>query len=323
MQSMTLDIILLNFIGQILLIVLFAIGVGTLSSMLGIGGGIFNTPLLIIVFGLSAQSAAASSLVAALFVAGASSIAYFCQRPSPIIIRSGLLLAVMAIPGSLTGVLIRTLITNDYILRLIFGFLLFPIAIKIIFSQLRGTQSTPLEPSIIDLAQIPKARLAYSLGASFFGGIVAGILGLGGGVIFVPVLTLLLQTPIHAAVATSMFIIIFSASAGTVLNYVGGYINLFFVLALGTGMVIGGLIGPRFVRKIKATQLKQLFGLILLLPIIRMMRLGQLWLDPVGTNFILALIGDLIIWLLLLLIIGLIIGYKKQTTSKPLEQESS
>lgn len=323
MHSMTLDLTLLNFVGEILLIVLFAIGVGTLSSMLGIGGGSFNTPLLIIIFGLSAQSAAASSLVAALFVAGASSFAYFRQHPSPIIIKSGLLLAIAAIPGSLAGVLIRTLITNDYILRLIFGCLLFPIAVKIIFSSQRRTQPAPLETVRINLANIPKARLAYSFAGSFLGGIVAGILGLGGGVIFVPVLTLLLQAPIHAAVATSMFIIIFTTSAGTVLNYVGGYINPFFVLALGTGMVIGGLIGPRFVRKINATQLKQLFGLILLLPIIRMMRLGQLWLDPAGINFVLALLGDLIIWLLLLLVIGLIIVYKKQTTSKPLEQQSS
>ena len=45
-------------------IALYAVGVGTISSMVGIGGGVFNTPLLIIIFLLSAQVAPATSLVA-------------------------------------------------------------------------------------------------------------------------------------------------------------------------------------------------------------------------------------------------------------------
>ncbi|MFX1579437.1 MAG: hypothetical protein ACFFBJ_07280, partial [Promethearchaeota archaeon] len=57
-------------------IALYAVGVGTISSMVGIGGGIFNTPLLMIIFLLSAQFAPATALIAALFLAVASSVVY-------------------------------------------------------------------------------------------------------------------------------------------------------------------------------------------------------------------------------------------------------
>jgi uncharacterized membrane protein YfcA len=299
------DLILLDFIVRIALIVLFAVGVGTLSSMLGIGGGVINTPLLIIVFGLTAQAAASSSLFAALFVASASSLAYFWQKPSPILTKLGLLLALAAIPGSLTGVFLRTLIVDDNLLRLLFGLLLFPIALRMIFSLGTKTGNTP-QHTANERPAPRNPQIIYALIGTYGGGVLAGLLGVGGGVVVVPVLHLVIGAPIHMATATSMFIMIFTTSAGTTLNFVIGQIDLFFSLALGLGMVMGGLLGPKLALKLPATRLKHLFGIILLLPIIRMMRLGQLWLDPTGTNFLLTLLGDLIIWLLLVLAIGLI-----------------
>ena len=101
---------------EIMLIAAFAIGVGTISSMVGIGGGIINTPLLIIIFGLTAQTAPATALVAALFVAVASTVAYYRQNPRPIMFKPGLFLAVMTVPGSLVGVALREYIVDDYVL---------------------------------------------------------------------------------------------------------------------------------------------------------------------------------------------------------------
>ena len=117
------------------LIAIYAVGVGTISSMVGIGGGIFNTPLLMIVFFLSEQFAPATALVAALFLAVASSIAYWRQEPRPIIPRAGLFLAITTVPGSLIGVTLRTMIQSPYALRLIFGLALMPVAIRMLFCR--------------------------------------------------------------------------------------------------------------------------------------------------------------------------------------------
>ncbi|MFW9982918.1 MAG: TSUP family transporter, partial [Candidatus Thorarchaeota archaeon] len=119
-------------------IAIYAVVVGTISSMVGIGGGIFNTPLLMIIFlvgiEFAEQIAPATALVAALFLAIASSIAYWRQSPRPILPKVGLFLAITTVPGSLLGVILRTMIESPYVLRLIFGITLMPVAIRMMFA---------------------------------------------------------------------------------------------------------------------------------------------------------------------------------------------
>ncbi|MGV9169226.1 MAG: sulfite exporter TauE/SafE family protein [Promethearchaeia archaeon] len=293
---------------DILPIAIFAIAVGTISSMVGIGGGIINTPLLIIVFLLNEQAAPATALVAALFVAVASTISYARQDPSPIVPKAGLFLAITTIPGSLVGVVLREIIPNDYILRLIFGISLFPVALKMLFAKRRGTSVEDM--ALFDFSDISYTRLAISLVGGFIGGAAAGLLGIGGGAVVVPVLTILMGMPIHGAVATSMFTMIFTASAGTLRNYTGGHINPFFAIALGIGMMVGAQIGPRIACEVDAVGLKRVFGLVLVFPLVKMMKLGQMWLDPADQSIMIATIGDIIIWLFIVVPIGLLRYYQ-------------
>ena len=62
-------------------IVLISVGIGIIGSMTGISGGAFKTPLLIILFALTAELAAAASLISALFVAVVSTVVYHRQKP--------------------------------------------------------------------------------------------------------------------------------------------------------------------------------------------------------------------------------------------------
>ncbi|MCK5238421.1 MAG: sulfite exporter TauE/SafE family protein [Candidatus Thorarchaeota archaeon] len=303
---------------EILLIAAFAIGVGTVSSMVGIGGGIINTPLLIIIFGLTAQTAPATALVAALFVAAASTVPYYRQKPRPIMLKAGLFLAIMTIPGSLVGVALRELILDDYVLRLIFGVALFPVAIKMLFAKKKGKAD---EISSFKFSELSNSRLILSLVGGFIGGISAGLLGIGGGAVVVPVLIILMGVPIHAAVATSMFTMIFTASAGTVRNIIGGHIDPFYVLALGIGMIVGAQIGPKLASRVNAVQLKQVFGLILVFPLVKMMYLGQMLLDPLNQSFLMAIIGDIIIWLAIIIPIGVLRFYQIRGEQPQISQE--
>jgi len=291
---------------EAVVVILFAIGVGTLASMLGIGGGIINTPLLIIVFGVSAQIAPASTLVAALFVAVSSTVAYGRQKPSPILVKTGLLLSLLTVPGTFAGIFLRNAITDDYLLRLIFGVVLFPVAVSMLFAKKRSKGSSRSKSTVDGFSGLTKGRLVLSLAGAFSGGIVSGLMGLGGGVLVVPVLDILMGVPMHAAAATSMLTMIFTASSGTILNYALGQIDLFFSVTLGIGMVIGAQIGSRLARRVDAVRLKQLFGLVLVFPLIKMMKLGQLWLDPAGTSYLVSTLGDLIIWLLIVVPIGIL-----------------
>jgi hypothetical protein len=150
---------------------------------------------------------------------------------------------------------------------------------------------------------------------AFGGGITSGLLGLGGGSIIVPVLCVILGLPMHAAVATSMFTMIFTATSGTVMNYFVllefGEVEriMIYGIILGIGMVVGGQIGPSLACRINAVQLKQIFGLILIYPIVRMMKLGQIWLDPMNQSPLMSTIGDLTIWLALIIPVGILRFY--------------
>ncbi len=304
-------------IETVILLAIYAVGVGTISSMVGIGGGIFNTPLLIIIFLFDAQNASATALVAALFVAASSSIPYWRQKPRPTMVKAGLFLAIMTIPGSWAGIWLREIIAEDMILRYIFGISLFPVALKMLFAKKKkGVEDSSSEIESFDMSELSNQRLALTLVGAFVGGVAAGLLGIGGGAIVVPVLTLLMGLPIHAAVATSMFTMIFTASAGTGLNAVWGYIDPFYALSLGIGMVIGAQIGPRFACKVNSVQLKRAFGLILVFPLVKMMELGHIWLDPLGdVNSALSLLGNIIIWLIVVTPIGLVRYYQLRKQS--------
>lgn len=295
MQEMIMDVVLIAF---------YAVGVGTISSMVGIGGGIFNTPLLMIIFLLSAQVAPATALVAALFLAIASSIAYWRQDPRPIIPKVGLFLAITTAPGSVIGVALRTMIVEDYVLRIIFGVALMPVAIKMLFAVRREKGDIASELARYNMSDLTDKRLVISLFGGFIGGISAGLLGIGGGAVIVPVLSVLMGLPMHAAVATSMFTMMFTASAGTAMNILQGWVNPYYAVALGIGMLIGAQIGSRMAPRVDSVQLKRVFGLILVFPLVKMMKLGQMWLDPSGLDILMSTVGDIIIWLAIVVPIG-------------------
>jgi uncharacterized membrane protein YfcA len=300
---------------EILFIVIFAIGVGTIASMVGIGGGILNTPLLVIVFGLVTVNARSSALVAALFVAISSSIAYYRQNPQPTVYKAGFFLAITTIPGSWVGGWLAVTIFENYgdvALRWVFAILLFPVALKMLFAKKKGNDDWVSELASYDFSKLPSRTLGYALAGAFLGGIVANLLGLGGGVIIVPVLAMIMGLPIHAAAATSMFTMIFTTSAGTVQNIFAGTVDPYYSLALGLGMIIGAQFGPKLACRVNSVQLKQIFGLILVYPLVRMVKAGQLVFDPTGTNYFLATLGDVIIWLVIVVPIALLRVYQKR-----------
>ena len=279
------------------LLIMLAIGVGTLASMLGIGGGVIMVPLLIIVFGLSPLLAPSTTLLAALFAAIGSSLAYHRQKPRPVIVKAGVFLAATSVPGSVVGVWLRLLVPGDFALRLIFAVLLLPIAIRMLFAKKKGESDYVSEVGSFQFSRVTNQKLVYSLIGSFCAGILSGLLGIGGGVLMVPVFSMVMGLPMHAAVATSMLTMIFTAMSGTVMNYLTGEIDLFYSAMLSIGMVTGAQFGPKLIRRVNAVRLKQIFGVVLVLPLIKMAELGQLWLDPTKVSYLIATVGDIIIWL--------------------------
>ncbi|MGY5880347.1 MAG: sulfite exporter TauE/SafE family protein [Candidatus Thorarchaeota archaeon] len=284
----------------------FIIGLG--SSMVGVSGGVFRTPLLIIVFGLAAQFSTAVSLFSVIFLAVPSSIEYNRNEKKPIFFNIGLLIALLAVPGLLIGVILKSMIVDDYILRVIFGVSLFPIALMMLLTKRKSNgMDSQCDIPEYDLASNSSLRLIFAGFGCIVAGIAGAMLGIGGGALIVPILCIILGMPMLAAAATSVFAMIFISVSGTIMNLaiipqIGNVsLFLFYSAALGIGLVIGGRFGAKKACSVDGVFLRRLFGAILVFPLVHMMYLGQLWLNPSGTSLLTCTIGDILIWIFVVL----------------------
>lgn len=106
------------------------------------------------------------------------------------------------------------------------------------------------------------ANLKWAMPVTFIGGFLGGLLGLGGGVIYVPVLTMLVGLPIHIAAATSTFLILFSTLLAIGFRVEGGNIDWNIAIPMAIGAVVGGRIGANYAKKVKSSWLLTAFWTI-------------------------------------------------------------
>ena len=109
----------------------------------------------------------------------------------------------------------------------------------------------------------------YLTPLAFLGGFVAGIGGLGGGIVMVPILHLIIGLPMHFATATSAFIMIFSSSSALITAAFNPDLNLNiiwwpYVAGLAIGIIVGAQIGAQIAKRMKAPPLKIIFAIALI-----------------------------------------------------------
>jgi uncharacterized membrane protein YfcA len=264
----------------ILLLSLLGIFAGFVGGMLGVGGGIFLVPILVLVFDLEAQQAAGTSLVMVMFTALSGTAAYFRQKR--IDWKVGMSAAFVTVPGAMIGAYATQLFSSKN-LAMIFGVVLFLMAGFMIRRSYHTTnQSTksatvPKNSStigkgvwrrrIVDSAGMVfeyDARMYYGLALLLLGGVASGFLGIGGGSIVVPILTAYVGLPMHVAVATSMLTMIFTAISGVSAHIALGHVLIEYVIPLVIGILLGAQLGARTANRLKSANLERLFAFMVL-----------------------------------------------------------
>lgn len=245
------------------LLVLAGVGVGAAGSMLGIGGGIFMVPLLLLT-GLvpTAQVATGTSIVGVMANGLSSTVAYARKRVTNW--RVGLAVIPGAMGGGWLGPWIGERIRSET-LALAFGiFLLYPAGILLLGKQpkdlFRGRGREGVGP-------------VWALGIGLLAGTAGGLFGIGGGVIMVPALTLL-SLDMVPAVATSLLVMIPSAGTATVRHALAGNTRWDLALPLALGVGMGSQIGPLVATRLPAVWLRRLFSLVLFYTAFQMIRTG-------------------------------------------------
>jgi len=253
---------------NVFLVLFFAaIGIGGLASLLGVGGGIFMVPLLLLGgFVPITQEAAGTSIAAVVFTSLSSSIAYGMKRL--INVRIGLYLMPTTILGAWCGACLTTVIEPHW-LAIAFGLLLiYPVAMMI-----QGKPPKEIGPSLRgEIKGAPPVLIAALLGLA--AGVASGLFGIGGGTVMVPALAVFLGLDIVAAVATSLFVMAPSALIATYQHWAQGHLHPELALPLILGIVIGAQIGPCIGTRIPKKRLRQLFGIVLLYAAINMIIKG-------------------------------------------------
>ena len=240
-----------------LLLILAGIGIGGVASLLGVGGGIFMVPLLLLGgFVHTTQAAVGTSILGVVFTSLSGSIAYARRRL--VSYRLGLLLMPFTVVGAWVAARLTAVIASRW-LSVAFGvFLLYPIV-----TMLRGQSGQDLRLSL--KGKLEGSR-AYALAgvAGLLAGAGNGLFGIGGGTVLVPFFAVFLGLDILTAVATSLFIMLPSSIVASYQHWIQGNLHTDLALPLIIGLAIGAQLGPVLSSRIPKRRLRQLFGLVLL-----------------------------------------------------------
>ena len=104
----------------------------------------------------------------------------------------------------------------------------------------------------------------------FLSGILSGLLGVGGGLLIVPIFMLLLGKDMHTAVATSLALIVPTAIAGALFHWSVGRVDVKLFLICAGFAVAGGVLGAWLAGSVSPTFLRRIFAALLLIVAVRM-----------------------------------------------------
>lgn len=244
---------------------------GGLGSLLGIGGGVFLVPLLHAGLGLDFKVAAATGLMTV--IATSSVVSAGTAGRNLINLRLGMFLEVAsAVGGLIAGITVERLSTAT--LGLLFAVVTAAIAVLMVS---RLDKRNVLEPSVDpgrfggrfhdedsgrEIVYRIK-RLPVAMFASLLAGAVSGTLGIGGGILKVPILNAWCGVPMRAAAATSALMIGVTAAASAPLYYARGEINPPVAAAAVLGVLLGSRAGLLAGGRARVKWLKLLMALVL------------------------------------------------------------
>ena len=258
--------------------------VGFLSGMFGVGGGFLMTPLLIFV-GIPPTVAVASEANQILASSISGGMAHFQKRG--VDIRMGCVLLAGGLLGSAVGVQlyavmreigqIDLMISLCYVVFLgIIGLLMMIESIRAIHARQIGHHIPARRPGQHNWIHGLPFKMRFKVShlytsiippilIGFFVGILAAIMGVGGGFIMVPAMIYLLRMPTNVVIGTSLFQIIFVSAAVTIMHAVKNQtVDVVLATILIIGGVVGAQIGARLGQKLRGEQLRALLALIVL-----------------------------------------------------------
>lgn len=271
---------------HILIPIALGLTVGLLSGLFGVGGGFLMTPLLIMM-GIPPTVGAATD--SSQIVGASTSGTYAHWKLGNVDFRMGSVLLAGGLAGGLGGVqvikILKAMGNADFVITLTYVLMLGIVGSYMLVESIsairrhRNKSAVETDPKDSRVAramgrmplqmEFKKSGVTHSvLVPVIFGvfvGVLAAVMGVGGGFLMVPVMVYLLRMPMHVVVGTSLFMILFNSIEVTFLqSYTNHTVDFMLAVLLLIGSTLGAQIGTIFGRKLKADQLKILLAVVVL-----------------------------------------------------------
>ncbi len=234
-------------------LIALALGVvtGFSSGLMGIGGGIILTPLLRLFLGVPALIALATPLPMLIPTALSSSIAYHQEKHPDYKLSAWMLLA--ALPMTWIGATLTTVIGGKT-LMIVTAIFIMLVALSFLVRSYLLKQGDIQHPKPTE--PIP----AMSIGA--VGGVLAGLLGIGGGIIYIPSILRFFRRTMKVAQATSLVTVTMVAIPGTIKHAMLGHIDWGLAAIIACTSVPASYLGARIAMKLRNHTLEKIFGIV-------------------------------------------------------------
>lgn len=254
---------------------------GTIGSLAGLGGGVIIVPVLLylgMILGpveVTPQIAVGTSLFVVIVTAISSTLSYAKQKK--IDFKSGLIFVAASGPGAVAGGYLNGFLEMKQF-QLYFGSFIILLSLLLMIRD-RLPAATIRGPLFIQRQMIDEETkgeyvygysLAWALPIAFVVGMLSGMFGIGGGSLMVPAMILLFQFPTKTAVATSMFMILFSSISGSAYHLFAGNVDWMLLIGLVPGAWIGGKFGAYLAKKLKSNGIVMVLRIVLIVIGLRM-----------------------------------------------------
>lgn len=255
---------------------------GFFGALLGVGGGIFIVPAMVLLFHLPMKIAVAASIVSVIATSNAGGSSYVEQRISNL--RLAMFLELFTTTGALAGAILAIYL-HDWVISFIFAVMLAYMAYasfstrnldderiaKGLFSKAKPdavSRYLELEGSYHDLAA--NKEVAYivcgtgpGITVASLAGIASGLLGVGGGVLKVSAMNRYMNVPMKVAVGTSKLMIGVTAAVSSILFFMAGMIHFMVVAPVAVGTTAGASIGTMLMNRLHSVVLKWIFSALM------------------------------------------------------------
>jgi uncharacterized protein len=249
-------------VAEWILIIAGGAAAGVFGSLLGLGGGILIVPLLTLGFGLDLREAVGVSLVSVIMTSSAAAGVYLERHVADL--RLGMRLELFTAIGALVGGTIAFLLDERF-LSMLFAVLLVYVALSMGRSRTSETEAGGSDGRSYEVRNLPLGMVGAT-GA----GVASALLGIGGGIVKVPLMHLAMGVPLRVATATSNLMVGITAAAGAAIYLARGEIDPYVAGPTAIGVFVGASLGSRLAHRVDLRILRWLFVVVLLYTAVQM-----------------------------------------------------